>query len=115
MTRNDLRNIAIVAKGHFDGRLADFLEGECLNQCRVTHRLADCDVLNAGNTDDIADSCGVTGDTFQAVKLIEGDNFASVTGVRVVIVTDGDFLTGMNGTTGNPSDCDTADIVVVVD
>ena len=102
-------------EGHLDGRRADLDKRQRLHTVGVADRLADRDVLDAGNTDDVADRGGFGCDALKSVNLIDIDDLSLIGVLVAVIIGDHDLLILPDGAALNASDRDASDIFVVID
>ena len=99
---------------HLNGRLGDLDKRQRLDLRRRAQRVADGDVLNTGDTDDIA--CGnlLNRRMTQAVNRIHGDRFCLVRLIVAVVVADHQILTDMHPSALDTADGDASDIVAVI-
>ena len=84
MTRGDKLTLT-ASKGavvdgevHFNGRLTDFDKGDRIDFACRANGVADGDVFNTAETDDITHLCFGDGGALQSFNLEEGDNLALV-------------------------------------
>ena len=84
MTRGDKlaftasKGAVVDGEVHFNGRFTDFDKGDRVNFACRADCVADGDVFNTAETDDIAHFCFGDGGAFQSFNLEEGDNLALV-------------------------------------
>ena len=98
---------------HSDGRLVDLDEGQRLHTVTGTDGLADVDVLNAADADDVAEPCFVALGSFQSLELIERADTDDLGGS--IGMTKGHTLAVLNDAALDSADADPADEVVGVD
>ena len=84
MTRGDKltftasKGAVVDGEVHFNGRFTDFDKGDRIDFVCGANGVADCDVFNTAETDDITHLCFGDGGAFQSFNLEEGDNLALV-------------------------------------
>ena len=110
------KRAVVYRKCHLQRRLADLYELERLGRVKCRYGIADGDILNAREADDIAYLCLGDGLSAETVYLIER-NYARALGrcVGGVVVRDVDILILLDNAALDPAYTYSADIFVVVD
>ena len=101
-------------KGHLDGRVVDLDEGQRLHLGGAAQGVADGDVGQAGECDDIACGDVVAGLTAVGLEVIQLGQAAAHLQVGVVPVADDDFLAHLGHAVLDAADADAAHELVVV-
>ena len=103
-------------EGHLHRRRGDLHKGQRLHALGRADGVADGDVADAGQADDVARSGLGNGLLAQTVELIEGDGLRLLRrGVGIVVVADHDLLILLERAALDASDGHAADELVVVD
>ena len=102
-------------EGHLNGRCGNLNKFQRFRCIRRTDGLADAQLFDTGDTNDIADGCGLSWNTLQALNLVEGDNLGAVGNGRVMVVADDDLVIDIESAAGDSADADASNEVVVVD
>ena len=102
-------------EGHHDGRLGDLDEGQRLDGVRRADGVADHDVLDAGDGDDLAHLGRLDRHALEAVKGEEAAQTEILVQVGVKVVGAGGHRVELQRAAGDAADADAADELVVVD
>ena len=99
---------------HFYGRFTDFCERERFKAIRSTNGIADGNIGNAADPNNIADGCRFCWNFLQPLNLQQRNNFVPACRFWVVIVPNHNLLVDLNRTTSNSADTDSANIFIIV-
>ena len=102
-------------KSHFNGGIGNFHEGQGLHALGGAQGTADGDVRHAAQGHDFAGAGLLNGGLGQAVKGIQGHNFALLLDFGIVIVADGDLLVDLDGAPLHTAHRNPAHILVIID
>ena len=102
-------------EGHGDRRLLDLRERDGLDLFRSADRIADVQILDAGDGDNGTHLCLGHRNLLQTFEFIEGVDLATVVLGLIVVVDKDNVLADLDAAVADLADADAADIVVVVD
>ena len=109
------KGAVVDGKGHFDRRVVDLDEGQGFDHLRVAQGIADVDVRQAAERDDIACVGGFNGSAAIGLKAVQRGDAPFFGEIFVMPVAYGHLLAHTDGAVLHTPDADTAYKIVVVD
>ncbi|MNI60515.1 hypothetical protein D3C73_1157380 [compost metagenome] len=99
-------------EGHLHSRLINLQNRQCFRISGISDRLTDVDVLNPGNSDDVACACFFC---LNALQALEAEQLLDPSRLALAVAHNNCYgLALLNDTAVNAADRDTAQIFVVI-
>ena len=109
------KGAVVDAECHFHSRFTDLGERQRLKAFWCADSVADGDVLDAADPDDIAHGCRFCRNTLESLDLEQRNDLVAAGVLRVMIVAQQHLLSHLDGTSFDSADTDSAHVFIIVD